>query len=639
MDAGDERERWGTRIGLILAAAGNAIGIGNFLRFPSKAAASGGGAFIIPYVCALLFLGIPMMWVAWGIGRHGGKYGHTSTPGMFDRLCRHPSAKYLGVLGLAIPLSFAMYYTYIESWMLGYAWNSLTGHYASVSDYEIYADEYQGILSTGNWFQGYGTAILFAAITLGLNIAVLWRGVAKGIETLAKVAMPLLFVFAVVLMIKTLTLPAKEGTVTEGLAYVWKPDWSRIADVGIWVAAAGQIFYSLSIGMGSLECYAGYLREKDDMVLTGLTTSSTNEFVEVIMGGSIAIPATAVFLGSDRVIEIARGGTFNLGLVAMPQVLVEMGGVQIFGTMWFLLLFFAAFTSSVAVAQPIMAFYQDEMKVSRTKAVAWLAVLWTIGTIPCIFWAKYKFWEEIDFWAGTMGLIVFAFVEVILFAWVFGAARRAADAKMTTSDGVARGVVYGFEDGWEEMHRGADIRIPRIFYYIIKYVTPIYLLALLVLWPAQELGGVLDPSPRVKEGIANASQLKKPVLVAKNKGALTDEVEKWVRAHGADCRVAATVSVDAAGNVTGVQVKEATGDLMKTAGELLRQRVYQPYRVAKGAEASPVTLEVVVEGFNATPYVWLSRLLMAAIFVFFCVLTCKVWQRRAAQAPGGPSST
>ncbi len=609
-DAPAEREQWGSRIGLILAAAGNAIGIGNFLRFPSKAAASGGGAFIVPYVCALLFLGVPMMWIAWGIGRHGGKFGHSSTPGMFDRLWKHPAAKYLGVLGLAIPLSFAIYYTYIESWMLGYAWKSLWGGYVGVSDYNQYANEYQGIVGTGTWISGTTTAVAFAAITLALNIGVMWRGVAKGIEALAKVAMPLLFVFAIVLMIKTLSLPAGEGTVTQGLASIWVPDWSRILDVGIWVAAAGQIFYSLSLGMGSLECYAGYLRDKDDIVLTGLTTSATNEFVEVIMGGSIAIPATAVFLGSGAAKEIAQGGTFNLGLVAMPQVLVSMGGVQFFGTLWFLLLFFAAFTSSVAVAQPVMAFFQDETKLGRNKSTLWLAVLWGLGIIPCIVWAKYGFWEEIDFWAGTMGLIIFAFVEVVLFLWIFGS-RKA----------------------WDEMHQGADIRIPRVFYFIMKYVTPVYLLALLVLWPVQSLGAVLNPEPNVTEGIKDRSALKGLVKAVEGQGAVSAEVKKWVNANGTDCRVAAALSIDAAGKVAEVRVTEGGGEPARIVEEQLRKRVYAPYRDdAKAAQARPVTFEVVIEGLYTKPYIWTSRALMGGLFVLFCVLTFRVWKRRSEAA-------
>lgn len=609
MESSGERERWGTRLGLILAAAGNAVGIGNFLRFPSKAAVSGGGAFIVPYVCALLFLGIPMMWIAWGVGRHGGKFGHASTPGMFDRLWKHPLAKYLGVLGLAIPLSFALYYTYIESWMLGYAWNSLTGHYTNVTDYNLYVNEYQGIVQTGNWFNGYNAAVVFAAIAFALNIWVMWRGVAKGIELLAKIAMPLLFLFAIVLMIKTLTLPPKEGTVSQGLAYIWVPDWSQILNVGIWVTAAGQIFYSLSIGMGSLECFGGYLKENDDVVLTGLTTTATNELVEVIMGGSIAIPVTAVFMGSEAVRTIAEGGTFNLGLVAMPQVLVEMGGVKLFGTMWFLLLFFAAFTSSVAVAQPVMAFLQEETKYTRGKSVLLLAVIWGIGTIPCIYWAKYGFWEEIDFWAGTMGLIVFSFIEVILFLWIFGG-----------------------QKAWDEMHRGADIRIPKPFYFVMRYVTPLYLLALLVLWPAQSLGAVLSPAPNVTEGVRNRAQLKGLIKVKGD--TVSPELKKWVAANKSDARVVAQLSVDTLGNVTDVRIQEGSGESAKVVEAELRKRTYEPYREdPKSAQAQAINLEVAIEGLYTSPYIWASRGLMVIIFAIFAFLTYQVWKRRGQGSP------
>ena len=122
----NERDRWASRMGLVLAMAGNAIGLGNFLRFPRLAAQYGGGAFLIPYLVALLLLGIPLMWVEWTIGRYGGQFGHTS-PGMFARLWRSPTSKYLGSLGIALPLLFTVYYTYIESWTLAYACFSFTG--------------------------------------------------------------------------------------------------------------------------------------------------------------------------------------------------------------------------------------------------------------------------------------------------------------------------------------------------------------------------------------------------------------------------------------------------------------------------------------------------------------------------------
>ena len=125
------REIWATRIGLVLAMAGNAVGLGNFLRFPVQAAQNGGGTFMIPYFISFLLLGIPLMWVEWGIGRYGGLHGHGSTPGMFDVMTdrKRPWAKYLGALGLVMPLVVFAYYTLVVSWMLAMSFNSLTGAY------------------------------------------------------------------------------------------------------------------------------------------------------------------------------------------------------------------------------------------------------------------------------------------------------------------------------------------------------------------------------------------------------------------------------------------------------------------------------------------------------------------------------
>src|SRR3990172_723624 len=134
------REAWATRIGLILAMAGNAIGLGNFLRFPVKAAQNGGGAFMIPYFIAFLVLGIPVMWVEWAIGRHGGQFGYGTSVGGFGQLTRSRraamAANFIGVLGIVVPLAFTIYYTYIESWTLAFSFFSVTGHYSAVQSFE-----------------------------------------------------------------------------------------------------------------------------------------------------------------------------------------------------------------------------------------------------------------------------------------------------------------------------------------------------------------------------------------------------------------------------------------------------------------------------------------------------------------------
>jgi len=127
-----QQERWATRIGLVLAMAGNAVGLGNFLRFPVQAAQNGGGAFMIPYLIALLVMGFPLMWLEWSIGRHGGAMGQNSTVGMFDKVSNLKIAKYLGILGVFIPFTIIIYYMYIESWCLGYGFFSLTGKYFGI---------------------------------------------------------------------------------------------------------------------------------------------------------------------------------------------------------------------------------------------------------------------------------------------------------------------------------------------------------------------------------------------------------------------------------------------------------------------------------------------------------------------------
>jgi SNF family Na+-dependent transporter len=464
------REQWGTRIGLILAMAGNAVGLGNFLRFPSQAARNGGGAFMIPYFCALIFLGIPLMWMEWSLGRLGGRLGSGTCPRIFSHLCRRRWARYLGGLGIAIPLVFVVYYTYIESWTLAYAWFSARGKYWGLLDREGmggFLGAYQGRFFNEH-FASLLPAYVFLILTLACNLYVLGKGVVKGIEWMAKVAMPTLFLFAVVLMVRVFTLGAPDPAFPErsplqGLAYLWNPDFSRLGDAQVWLAAAGQIFFTLSVGLGTIVTYASYLREKDDVVLTGLTTVSTNEFAEVILGGSIAIPVAVAYFGMQETAAIARGGMFDLGFQTMPIIFQRLPLGQLFGLLWFLLLFFAGITSSVALAQTPIAFLQDEFDFSRRKAVFWVGTVIFVMAQPVVLFFPFGFLDELDFWVGTFGISLFAVTEVILFAWVFGMDRC-----------------------WAEINQGADIRPPRLFYFIIKYVTPVYLLVLFLVWSLQQ---------------------------------------------------------------------------------------------------------------------------------------------------------
>jgi SNF family Na+-dependent transporter len=467
------RERWGTRIGLILAMAGNAIGLGNFLRFPAKAAANGGGAFMIPYFCALIFLGVPLMWVEWSLGRYGGVHGHGSTPGMFSLMWKNKIAKYIGTLGISLPFTIATYYVFTESWTLGFAWFSGTGKYFGNTSREVmgqFLHGYQGV-EKNQFFTSLIPALIFLAITISLNFLFLYRGISKGIEILAKYGMPLLFIFAIILVIRALTMgtpdPAHaDWNIANGMAFIWNPDFSRLGQFSVWLVAAGQIFFTLSLGQGMINTYASYVGEKDDIALNGLSTSSLNEFAEVVLGGTIAIPIAVAFFGVIETQVIAKEGAFNLGFVSLPVIFQKIPLGQLFGAMWFLLLFIAGITSSVAMTQPSIAFLIDEFKWKRSKAVIAVFSFQIIATLCVVIFFKYGFLDELDFWAGTFGLVFFAVLEIGIFSWIFG-----------------------IKKGWEEIHKGADIRVPRVFKFIIKYITPLYMIVILVGWTYQDAIG------------------------------------------------------------------------------------------------------------------------------------------------------
>lgn len=459
-------EAWGSRIGLILAMAGNAVGLGNFLRFPRQAAANGGGSFMITYFIALLLLGIPLMWIEWGVGRNGGRFRKGHLPGMFAALWKHPAAKYLGVVGLIVPLCVMIYYTYIESWTLAFAWFSLTkdyfGHTTQAGMIE-YLRSFQAIPAEGapvyhHPFTPYG----FFLATLAINIYVLSKGISGGIEKLAKIGMPILFFLAIILAIVVLTLPAQPGigaTAAQGLEFIYKPDFSRVDEPGVWLASAGQIFFTLSVGMGSLQAYASYLSKKDDIALNGIATAATNETAEVVLGGTIAIPAAVVFFGVAGAMTIAQGGSFDLGFATMPVVFQQIPFGNLLGVAWFGLLFFAGITSSVSMLTPVTAFFREEFGFRREQTA------WILGAVCLVFglmhvhWLEYGFLDEWDYWAGTFGLVIVAVFEVIVFMWLFSPAKA-----------------------WESLHMGADIRIPQVFKFIMTYVTPLYLLFILGWW-------------------------------------------------------------------------------------------------------------------------------------------------------------
>jgi SNF family Na+-dependent transporter len=497
MANGAPREQWASRLGMILAVAGSAVGLGNFLRFPGQAAQNGGGAFMIPYFCALIFLGIPICWAEWTMGKYGGQFGFNSCPAIVGVLGRRPIWRYLGVLGLLIPIVIYMYYILIESWCLGYAWSYLTGSIDLGPDQKewvansakFYGD-FVGSSAHGALLDGrMHPCLIFWVITFTLNFYYIYRGLSKGIEKFCSWAMPAMAVCALIVLLRVLTLGTPDPSLPDqsvltGLGFMWNPKSGRegaswlsvLWNPQAWLSAAGQIFFSLSVGFGVIVNYASYLRRKDDIVLSGLTASATNEFFEVCLGGLITIPAAVIFLGTAALLT-DKGtvqGTFDLGFKTLPVVFLYMPWGRLFGFLWFFMLFLAAITSSLSMLQPAIAFLEEGLNIGRKASVTLLGMITGMGSLFVIYFSGgLGALSALDDWVGTAMIVVLATVQVILYSWVFGAKKGHAFAS-----------------------EGAEMKLPRGFNFVIKYVTPLYLLVMLGAWCYNDLPGKIATARR-----------------------------------------------------------------------------------------------------------------------------------------------
>jgi SNF family Na+-dependent transporter len=628
------KERWASRLGLVLAMAGNAVGLGNFLRFPAQAAKNGGGAFLIPYFVALLVLGLPLIWVEWAMGRRGGLLGHHSAPGIFQAHSTNRFWKYFGVMGLWSCLVIASYYLYIETWCMAYAgYSAVNGfHGKSVDDVGAFFGKLTGetdyqFAAISPWGMG-----LFAACIL-LNVYILSRGLAKGIEIVSKIGMPLLILFAAILAVRGLMVdpsndPHAVASPMDGLNFVWEPRFTSLADPSVWLAAAGQIFFTLSIGMGSIHCYASYLREKDDIALTGATAGWTNEFCEVVLGGTILIPIAVAYLGLPEVVNRTSGGSgFSLGFFVFPTLFNNWGWfAPVAGFLWFGLLFFAAITSSLAMGQPIMAFLQQEFGFTRERSAVAFGLLLLPLALPVAMLHSNTFNDEFDFWAGSFMLVVFAMGEAILFAWIFG-----------------------MNKGWTEMTRGAELAIPRVFFFITKYVTPVFLLLILISFvflPKAGWKSYIDalvsgaPLPKWEwsgDGMVGKllHQDVSGTRASKLEGIdsqiadlkLTPEARQEKLADLEKQRLAVMADKSLASHESGAKLLklDAQRESLEEFGKLTAE-VREKQLVELAATRSKA------DSFYEQLPMWrnLDRGVMIAVYVFFCILVYVAWSRRSA---------
>lgn len=447
------KNEFGTKIGLIAATVGSAVGLGNVWRFPAETQNNGGAAFLLLYVLCVVILGIPVMLAEFSLGR-GGK---SDAIGVFRKLS--PGSKWWVVGLLSVIASFLVlsYYMVVAGWTLEYLYQSITGAlYDSMgttddamrSGFLSKMDEY---IST-DW-----APLVFTYLVVAINVGVLLAGVQKGIENLSNVLMPLLFVILIVLCCITLSLPSAG----EGVAYFLQPDFSKITPTVV-VSALGQAFFSLSLGMGILITFASYYPADTRLTRTSVIVSVMSLVVAVLMG-LIIFPAVKSF-GLDK--ESLQGAT--LVFVTLPEVFANLPMPRLWSSMFFLLLLVAALTSTISIAEVSVAMLRDRFSMTRRKAVFIVMGVLVVFNTLC----SLSFGSLSDF--RIFGLTIFDFLD-----------------NFTTNillPVVSLGVCVYL--GWfapkgliaDQLSNSGTIRsrITNVVLFIIRYVSPVLIALILI---------------------------------------------------------------------------------------------------------------------------------------------------------------
>lgn len=405
----NEREQWGSKIGFILAAVGSAVGLGNIWRFPYLVYNNGGGAFLVPYFIAIITAAIPLLLLEYGMGH---KY-RASTPLALARSNR--KWEWLGWWPTVNAFFILTYYSMILSWSIKYLTLSFNKGWGSNPDNYFYND-FLKLSSSPFEFTTIIWAILIGIALLWLlNWFICYRGVKGGIEKLNKVLLPLLIIIMIIIAIKGITL---EGS-TLGLNRLFTPDWSKVKDPNVWITAYGQVFFSLSIGMGIMMTYASYLPRKSDINNSAFMTSFANCGFEFLC--AIAVFSILGFMANSQGVPVEEVVSSGIGLafIVFPKVFSVMGAWgNVLGVLFFICLIFAGLTSSVSLVEAVSAPFIDKFGWKRKNVVTVICILGFVVSIAFATNAGLYLLDIIDNFINNYGIVVIGLLEAFVIGWI-----------------------------------------------------------------------------------------------------------------------------------------------------------------------------------------------------------------------------
>jgi len=399
------RSVWGSKLGFVLAASGSAIGLGNIVFFGANAYRFGGGAFYVPYFAALFVLGIPMMIVEMGIGQTQRR----AFPSAMNRTTGQ-KGEFLAWWSLLNAIVIAMYYITLLAWVGTMMVRAITG--------ALYDD---GVGATFGSVLGSSVPVIFVFVIWGLNAVFLSRGT-KTIEATVKVFVPLMWVFMILLVIRGLTL----DNGLQGVWYLFTPNFKGIQDASVWQGAFSQMFFSLSLGLGTMTAYASYLPRKADVVTNGGMVSFMNCSFEFIAGLAIFSMLFSFSLQPSS-------STLGMSFVVVPTGIGEFpAAATFFAALFFFLLLIAGLTSSISIIESPVAALRDKFGWARSKALALVMVIGVAGSLvfalPIMLQQDGKdaaplgisLLDLMDHWAFGYSLLIVGLVEAILIGHVYG---------------------------------------------------------------------------------------------------------------------------------------------------------------------------------------------------------------------------
>jgi NSS family neurotransmitter:Na+ symporter len=407
------REQWGTRAGFILAAIGSAVGLGNIWRFPYVAYENGGGAFFLPYLFALITAGIPLLIMEFTLGH---KY-RGSAPLSYARM--NKKTEWIGWWQVAISFVIATYYAVIIAWAMSYTYFAVNQRWGDDTGGFLMGDYLQRIdVVSGGAPGDIGALVPGVFIPLVLvwiiTLGVLFKGIRRGIEIANRVFIPLLVAMFLLIVIRAITL---EGALT-GLDAFFKPEWSEIMSPGVWVAAYGQIFFSLSIAFAIMITYSSYLSRKSDITNNAFITGFSNSSFELLAG--IGVFAALGFMANASGVGVADVADAGIGLafVVFPEIINTFPGMNgLFGVLFFGSLVLAGLSSLISIVETFVSGVQDKFKFSRVKAVAIGGGLSALISILFATQGGLFFLDAADYFINQFGVALAGLVSVIAVSW------------------------------------------------------------------------------------------------------------------------------------------------------------------------------------------------------------------------------